>query len=322
MIRSIEGPTIIYSVPALEKGIIKSKLSRIPRLMDVLNKETVSLTTFDDLYALNYFFHVTDKWVRGNERFMLLSIVMEIKDKKESKHVISFLLEKENMLKDFANLIIEDTREILEKINSREYVRHLKKTLHSFYARVFLNGSRVDLGVHDKGWITVFSPNNLDTDQIFNDMRKKLFVDGSNLKARLINQVLNELEFNHFSCLDRLSETCMRSNCPVCKDMARESNGAIIFFEAGIKRDVNVIDLKDYIKNIAQQSSMPILLLEYDTTRKSIPSNIKLKANVWQEIKARLEKAGISNPIYYKKMELEKSQDFQEAITWLIKKLI
>ncbi|MFX0103276.1 MAG: hypothetical protein ACFFCS_27175 [Candidatus Hodarchaeota archaeon] len=260
----IEGPSIIYSIPNLKKEDM-TRFETIPKLIDMVNDENCFLNSIDNLYSLNYFFRIQNRFVRGSWNLLLLSVVidMKVQDAREEE-ILLFLQDNEVKLKYFVEVIKEEEKFENGGIFAGKNEEELFAYLHELYREFFTSKSIEIILKEESEKIVVFGPIFRNPYHILNLFKKKLnFSDDTNLKRKLVVQALEEVEFLPFECQARQTPLCEGDKCPACEFLANESKGAIFIFEEenfGSEEDFK--DLRDYILNLGTVETLPILIIK------------------------------------------------------------
>ncbi|HME54159.1 MAG TPA: hypothetical protein VKM55_18180 [Candidatus Lokiarchaeia archaeon] len=316
------GPTIEMSVPAMNPD--DKNFDIIPRFIDLVDSEQFFISTAENAYSANYYFTIANTAMRGNENMLLMSIAIQVEPSDDKEKILLFLKNTENILEQHADFLKNDETITKHGVFASETKDFVSGVLHKLHEEVFVKREFGKLFEVEYDKIGVFAPRGFDASEIIDPFRATLASEyHPTLKTRMILNTLKELEFMKFECLDRQSDTCLKDQCPVCKEIALESSGAIyIFDERTFDMNEDFADLIDYLKIIDSTKNMPILVMQFD----SQPfSSIDVGTGI-DQFRARLQEAAeqhvITSPMRHQMVSFEDISSFKDAMGWLIKSII
>lgn len=317
------GPTIEMSVPSMNPDEIKN-FDVIPRFIDLVDSEQFFISTAENAYSANYYFTIGNTSMRGNENMLLLSIVTQVEASDDKEKILLFLKNSESILEQQADFLKNDETIAKHGIFSTETKNFIIDVLHKLHEEVFVKrefGKLFEVE-HDK--IGVFAPRGFDASEVIDPFRAMLASEyHPTLKTRMILNTINELEFMKFECFDRQSDTCLKDQCPVCKEIALESSGAIYIFDTRtFDMGADLADMIDYLKIIDSVKNMPILVLQFDSQPLS---SVDIGTGI-DQFRNRLQEAAeqnvIKSPIRHEMVSFDDMNSFKSAMSWLIKAIL
>ncbi|MBN2149825.1 MAG: hypothetical protein JW839_00135 [Candidatus Lokiarchaeota archaeon] len=314
------GPTITLSIPAMSQDELRG-FNVIPKLLDITDDEGFFISTLNMVYSANYYFSIENENARGGKDLLLVSIAVQMSQDDNKEKVLLFLKNEEASLRRYAHrLANEDVNEV--GLLSPENRTALKDSLHGLFTTVFQE-RHFEANVKRGGdRIVVFAHAGFDPMRVIDYYREELRKDERpSLRTRLVTSAIDELSYNPFHCNDRGSDTCMKDECPVCKELLLESDAAIYMYDSGsFKPDADFDDMVDYLGAIDHAKRIPVLIMQVDGDS-SVDRGV-----VYEEVTARLQgamsKGGFKIGPRHGRVPFGNVEAFKDCMSWLIKAII
>jgi hypothetical protein len=321
---SMKGPTIVYSVPSLTEEEQES-LETVPKLIDIVEKEHFFITTVEDVYTANYYFKIDNERVRGRRDLILISIAFRMEDGQKKEQTLLFLKRAEQLLVQFVDEVKNEQAIAALGVFCEECKLSMQSKLHDLFETVF-NSEFDTLVTKDRGKILVIGAPNIDLVGVIEGFKGNLLMEQKkDLKTRLIVHALDELSFNSFVCQFRGTDGCREENCPVCAELAVESDAAVYVFDpVTFNPEADFTDLVNYLLAIKKSSKdIPILIMEmHDHDPRAEFSKTEHQLDVSNWLQDAIAVHEISNPINTVRVYTGDVVSFKDGFSWLVKSII
>jgi hypothetical protein len=323
---NLKGPTIVYSVPSLSTEEIES-LETVPKLIDIVEKEHFFIATVEDVYTANYYFKINNEQVRGRKDLILVSVAFRVDDGQKNEQILLFLRRTERLLAQFVDEIKNEQEIAALGVFCEECKKSMQDKLHDLFETVF--NTEFDAMSTKKGKILVIGAPKADLVSVIEGFKGNLRMGGhQDLKTRMIGHALDEVSFNPFLCQFRGTEGCREENCPVCAELALESDAAVYVFDpATFDPDADFTDLVNYLIAIKKsRKNIPVLVMEVHGHDHDHASDELTTAERQIDIEGWLQDAiaqhELANPINTVRVFTSDLLSFKDGLLWLVTAII
>lgn len=313
----IIGPSIKVSVPALEADELET-LTSVTKLIDVADEEEFFISTLGNIYSANYYFIIPFEGIRGKKQLLLLTIALNTTSIEKIDDALGFLERQKPLLLKLSKMLKQNPRFLENGIFHESNERELKGILHEVYEKVFGSPDFRHIIMKDQGKVFVASPIDYDPRPEIHHFKKLLNEQSMpDLKTRMVQHIVDELNFVNFKCEDRMSGTCKLDACPACNAYVLDSDAVIFIFDStqfDMERDFT--DMVNYIKNVDASKKIPFFILQLDGSKSKVLEPFSEKLQV------AIKKHSIENEVLHFQIEKNSIQSFKLVMSDLIKYVV